>query len=140
MNDFTLFRQYDDNDKIGLTFYPLGDLDGIDVEPIEPEWVNGSYYTAQAGTLTANADMKYAVVDVSEYNGVIVGMSSKVNTNAYSGMREEVGVGNMAYSSVLRCSGVVQYSLMPVDGTNNILQVSQAIDIPTPILGLKFSI
>lgn len=85
MKKFSIIRQYDNNDILGLLFPAFKNMDHLSFEEIDVEWVPG-LISASSGTITSNSNFKYSITDVSEYDYVIFPMGKDRDVNIYSGL------------------------------------------------------
>lgn len=135
MGDFAMIRQYGEMDLIGVLFRPITNLDHVKFEVLEPEWVNGAYYSSTAGATTNNSDMRSAIVDCSKYDYVIYGVNSEVSGNVYSGLRAASDSGTLAKYIMAHSASSSAYSIDDCS-TNKYLLVSQSKTRRLPIIGI----
>ena len=136
MREYALVRQKPAYEDLLAIPFRIGNMDGLSFEIIEPEWIEGSYYSSGTAGTSNNADMKRAVVDCSKYDYVIYSITSKFpSTNVYAGTRPDTDPGQMQDMLVLRSDIAPAYAV--ADTTiNNYLLLSQKIDNPAPIIGV----
>lgn len=134
MNDYGIIRQYGEKDLIGVPVRPITNFDHAKFEVIEPEWIEGSYYTSASGTAT-NSDMKYAIIDCTKYDYVLAGVSSEVSGNVFTGTRLAIDSGAMQQYVNMRSEGCSSFVLFDLT-TYKYLLVSQSITKSVPVIGI----
>lgn len=137
MGDYGIIKQYGEKDLIGLMFRPITNFDHVKLEVIEPEWVEGSYYSSKTNT-TSNASMRCAVVDCTKYDYVLCGVSSEISGSVFTGIRLAADSGSMQNFVNFDSSGCSDYALFDLT-TNKYLMVSQSITYKLPIIGINLN-
>ena len=84
-NDFGIIRQADHN-LFALLFKTCTDISECNYEIVMPEYVQGGYYTTN-GSIASNINYANAIVDISEYDYVIIPCTS-IGPGAFSGIRD----------------------------------------------------
>lgn len=135
MGDYGIIKQYGEKDLIGVLFRPITNFDHVKFEVINPEWVDGVYYSSTAGATTNNSSMRSAVVDCSKYDYVIYGVNSEVTSNVYSGLRTASDSGTLAKYIMAHTASASAYSIDDCS-TNKYLLVSQSKTRSLPIIGI----
>lgn len=140
MNEYGIFRQYKPPyDLIGLPFDAAASFcdAGASFEVLHPEWTEGSYYSSGAGASSNAASMMKAVVDLTGYDVVLVGISSDLESGtAYSGIRAAADSGTFPTQIALKAGAFAGYAMFNVS-TNVYLLASMAIANELPIIGIK---
>ena len=142
MRDFGIVRQSPVfPDLVGLPFPNLADIDSMSIEFIDCEWVYGSYISSTAGATTVNEDFKYTIVDVADYDYVIIPNYRKGTITAYSGLCTGAGTTiNPRYNGNAPTGytdDVYTYTVYKVDSTSHYVAASAASGAVMPILGIK---
>ena len=142
MREYSIIRQASAfSDLVGLPFPNLADMDGKAIEFIDCEWVDGSYISSTAGAITANADFKYTIVDVADYDYVIIPNYRKGTITSYSGLCTGAGTTiNPRYNGNAPTGyteDVYTYTIYKVDATSHYVAASAASGAVMPVLGIK---
>ena len=145
MNDFGLIvKNPDVNNLFALPMIFAGVTDLASIEVIYPEWVEGSYYStytsAAIETPSTNDKMKRAVVDATDYDFILTGVSLPDSGfgsgTVCAGSRGESG--NMTYYSTAKYISC-EYVMLPTPTGYKNVYLSQAIEHPLPVIGIRKS-
>lgn len=140
-NDFGLIRQKDHN-LFALLFPNLADISEYDIEVlyVDPaSWNLNRAVTGQAQVTIRNG-MKYAIVDASKYDYILLPISTIVLTNGiYNGSISSSTLEethNRIFIRNLSEGGLTVYALLQIDDYKYVV-LNQRINDNIPIIGFR---
>lgn len=139
-NNFGLQR-HPEIDLIALPFPNIGDLSNKSLEIINPEWIEDTTISSIQGVTTSVQGYHCAIVDVSEYDYVIIPCGKDGPNGVYSGLCTGPGT-TLSYritptAPSANTEYILAYFCLKVLPSANYAAVTVKSDSTAPIIGIK---